>query len=586
MGSDGVMQGHALARIPSRLDMAVFAAKASLLRLRRAALEPVTREPIRRLPFGTSLRDAPVVARTSSPLWNGLNGVKEYALTAGKIHNLRLAVLAIDGIEAKACEIFSFWKQVGRTTRRRGFVDGRELREGCLIRSIGGGLCQLSNALYEAALEAGLDIVERHPHSRIVPGSRVAQGRDATVFWNYVDLRFTAKFAFRIEATLRRGRLEVAVRAGSGTKQSISHLPDDDRHVANDCTTCNQTDCHRNDPDRPRVNVVDHPTAWLVDACWPEFANLFRSKARTEDMLFVSQRLKDSSRYAWPKGVAGTEKRATIVALGRAIALRRAPAQGRALQSLLMRYDEAIARSYAKRLSHLQTHVVVSLPLLPHLWRMGLLAGRTFDVLMERAPMSQLQATLDDAAARLPESPTLDDFRAPPDIAQAEAEALAEARYLYTPHRDIAKFDPGRTELLDWVMPRGMAKAAPGGRTILFPASALGRKGAYVLRQALDGLDVELVVTGKARECGANFWGSIKVTETAVWPAQLAAVVLPAIIEHQPRALLRALAMGLPVIATEACGLGDVPGVATIPCFDARALREAVIAALPRAGNS
>ena len=92
-----------------------------------------------------------------------------------------------------AGETFSFWKQVGRATRRRGFVAGRELREGCLVANIGGGLCQLSNALYEAALAAGFEIVERHAHSRRVPGSRAALQRDATVFWNYVDLRFRAR---------------------------------------------------------------------------------------------------------------------------------------------------------------------------------------------------------------------------------------------------------------------------------------------------------------------------------------------------------------------------------------------------------
>ena len=125
-------------------------------------------------------------------------------------------------------------------------------------------------------------------------------------------------------------------------------------------------------------------------------------------------------------------------------------------------------------------------------------------------------------------------------------------------------------------MPAGLAKSTAGGRAILFPAPALGRKGAYVLRDALKGLDVELVVTGKARECEGNFWGDISVRETAAWPAQLAAVVLPAIVEHQPRALLRALAMGLPVIASEACGLGDMPGLTMVPTFDAAGLRRAV----------
>src|SRR5436190_14402702 len=236
MRSEGSIGGYPLARAPRRLDMALFAAKTSLLRLRRIAVEAKGGQRTRRLAPGASMRGAPVAARVSSPLWIGLAGVKEHALTAGKIHNLRLALRTIDGTEAKAGEVFSFWKQVGRTTRRRGFVEGRELREGCLIRNIGGGLCQLSNGLYEAALEAGVEIIERHAHSRIVPGSRAAEGRDATVFWNYVDLRFRSTSPFRIEAALHRGRLEIVIR---GTKSpALSFLQRHEGRAAGDCISC------------------------------------------------------------------------------------------------------------------------------------------------------------------------------------------------------------------------------------------------------------------------------------------------------------------------------------------------------------
>ena len=97
--------------------------------------------------------------------------------------------------------VFSFWKQVGRTNRLKGYVAGRELREGCLIPSIGGGLCQLSNALYDAALQAGFEIVERHAHSQVIPGSLAEAGANATVFWNYVDLRFRSHHAFASKPT-------------------------------------------------------------------------------------------------------------------------------------------------------------------------------------------------------------------------------------------------------------------------------------------------------------------------------------------------------------------------------------------------
>jgi hypothetical protein len=152
--------------VASRLDMAVFEAKAVAFRTVRAVKEGLAREAVRRHGRREDLRDAPVIARVRSPLWSGPTGEKEYALTAGKIQNLRVALRGIDGVVVPAGAAFSFWKQVGRASRRRGFVEGRELREGCLVKSIGGGLCQLSNALYEAALSARFEIVERHAHSR------------------------------------------------------------------------------------------------------------------------------------------------------------------------------------------------------------------------------------------------------------------------------------------------------------------------------------------------------------------------------------------------------------------------------------
>jgi len=562
--------------------MAAFGFKATLFRLRRTVLEAATRQNIVKHQPADDLAREPILAHITSPLWNGLSGPKEYALTAGKIQNLRMAVRAINGVEVPAGEVFSFWRQIGRTTKSRGYVNGRELREGCLIKSVGGGLCQLSNGLYEAALDAGLEIVERHAHSRIVPGSRAASERDATVFWNYVDLRFRSERPFRVEARLARGMLEIVIR---GARRETAAQTDDSsssRETANDCTSCNESDCHLHDPEVKAPAINGRLTAWLVDACWPEFATLLAARAGKEDALFLPQRLRNSDRYAWPQGFCGTETRATYTALRRALALRRAPAQGRALQSLMLRYDAALAEHYARGLSYLQTHAVVSQSLLPHLWRAGALAGRSFEVLMERAPIAQLQATLDEAATHYPESPTLGDFRAPAGLAEAEQEALTEATRIHTPHRQLAALYPEKTELLDWKLPCVSRKSVPGGKTILFPASALGRKGAYALRDAMQDLDAELVVTGRAREHDGEFWNGIRV-KAGSWPDHVAAVVLPAIVEHQPRALLRAIAMGLPVIATEACGLGAMPGVTTVPAYDVPALRNALLAALASA---
>lgn len=574
------MNERVLGRVPTLWDTTLFEAKAAAFRLQRSVYESRKGRRLQRHSKAKALVEAPLLARITSPLRSKFQGVKDRALTAGKVQNLRQALKHLDGIEVPAGAIFSFWRQIGRTTRRRGFVPGRELREGCFVANVGGGLCQLSNALYEAALNSGFEIIERHPHSRVVPGSRAEAGRDATVFWNYVDLRFRSNRTFRIEAALRHGALEIVLRGEKGQiALKEGDVSEAERLAANDCTSCGETTCQRHDPEQPLVTDDDGPTAWLVDACWPEFSILFAATARPEDRLFVPQRLRETERHAWPRDVVNAETCATFTALRRALALRHAPRQGRALQDLLLRHDEALARYYAKKLSYLHTHLVISQNLLPHLWRLGELQGRNFDVLMVRHPMHQLQTKLDNARAFYPDSPTLGDFRAPDAIVRAEMEALSEARRLYTPHSGIASGDPVRTYQLDWIMPVARDRIARGGKSILFPASALARKGAYALREAAQGLDLDIIVAGRAREHDGDFWGKTKVRplENGAWPDELAAVVLPALIEHEPRGLLKALACGLPVIATDECGLGIMEGLRTVPTCDSGALRESLV---------
>ncbi|HXP03758.1 MAG TPA: VanW family protein, partial [Stellaceae bacterium] len=106
-----------------------------------------------------------VLGECHTPLWSD-GRPEEHAYQLGKVQNLRRAAAAIDGVLVPAGAVFSFWKQIGRASWRRGFVTGRMLQQGCLVPATGGGLCQLSNAIYEAALQAGCEIVERHAHSR------------------------------------------------------------------------------------------------------------------------------------------------------------------------------------------------------------------------------------------------------------------------------------------------------------------------------------------------------------------------------------------------------------------------------------
>jgi vancomycin resistance protein VanW len=192
---------------PGRLiDAAIFTAKARVFQLRRGLLN-VFDSRIRRHPAGRHT-PGPALSEVVTPLYSG-SDPGERLLQLGKVQNLRIAARAMDGLRLGAEEVFSFWAQVGRPSRARGFVEGRELRQGCLIPTVGGGLCQLSNSLYRAARHSGCEILERHGHTAPVPDSPFPPGEDATVFWNYVDLRFRAPRPLTLRVHLSRSDLLV-----------------------------------------------------------------------------------------------------------------------------------------------------------------------------------------------------------------------------------------------------------------------------------------------------------------------------------------------------------------------------------------
>lgn len=198
-----------------------------------------------------------VAGESRSKLWSD-DRLAEAAFQRGKVQNLRMAVQQLDCALLLPGQVFSFWMQIGRPTKERGYVIGRMLQQGCLIAAVGGGLCQLSNALYDAALQSGCEIIERHAHSRVVPGSAAAVGRDATVAWNYVDLRFRSQVPLLIRAQVTGDELVVSFCAFPGTvvpKKNMAaagqHATDselDQAHeMASTCSTCAETGCFRHE---------------------------------------------------------------------------------------------------------------------------------------------------------------------------------------------------------------------------------------------------------------------------------------------------------------------------------------------------
>ena len=82
--------------------------------------------------------------------------------------NILLSARAVDGVEVDPGQTFSFNGVVGERTPERGYRDGWMFDHGKLVRGTGGGICLVATGLYNAALSAGMGVVERHPHSGLV----------------------------------------------------------------------------------------------------------------------------------------------------------------------------------------------------------------------------------------------------------------------------------------------------------------------------------------------------------------------------------------------------------------------------------
>jgi hypothetical protein len=558
---------------PTRLSSAVFAAKAIVFQARRLLAD--VRAPAPRLATGgADLVRAAGASR--SALWSD-ESLAERALQRGKVQNLRVAARALDDLFIPAGAVFSFWRHVGLPSAARGYATGRMLQQGCMVASTGGGLCQLSNALYEVALQAGCRIVERHSHSRIVPGSLAAAGRDATVAWNYVDLRFSADRDLRLSVRLDRDALTVrllgAEAAVAGARPTFEAM-DVPLVLARSCASCGETECFMHEGAGPAPDIARH--AFLVDEAWPEFRQYAEETGRPIDLmgLPLDGAALGLTRYAWPTKGFGRVSSAPVEALRRSLALRRAGGQGAARRSAELEAARRIAARLAKALPPDIASVTVAQSYLPFLWRDGVLGGREVTVLMTRLPMTVLQARLDAAGAAHPLPATLADFRAPAWLAEAEAEALADAVRIVTPHAELAARFGARAVHLPWHSGPRRTRPARPVRRVAFPGPTVARKGAYALREAALALDLEVMPLGAELE-GDDFWRGVRIAPPGDWTS-VDAVVQPALVEDQPRRLLAALAAGIPVIATTASGLDPQPGLVLLPQGNA----EALIAAL------
>src|SRR5579859_2288395 len=112
----------------------------------------------------------------------------EFGGVPNRIHNVQVVSHLIDDTLIAPGATFSFNQTTGDRTAAKGFLEAPVIINGELQTGLGGGVCQVSTTVFNAAFEAGLPITARTNHALYI--SHYPQGRDATVNYPDVDLRF------------------------------------------------------------------------------------------------------------------------------------------------------------------------------------------------------------------------------------------------------------------------------------------------------------------------------------------------------------------------------------------------------------
>ena len=133
-----------------------------------------------------------LISNYSSKLIKKGKGI-DIKLQENKAINIMLACEKINGMVIHPGEVFSFWKTVGKTTKRKGYKDGRVIIGNKIQPGIGGGLCNLGNTIHWLVLHSPLDVIEFHNHSdALAPdeGKRVPFSTGTSISYNNLDYRF------------------------------------------------------------------------------------------------------------------------------------------------------------------------------------------------------------------------------------------------------------------------------------------------------------------------------------------------------------------------------------------------------------
>lgn len=134
--------------------------------------------------------------------------------------NLEIAMSKLNGVVVMPGEIFSYNKTLGKRTEEAGYQYANGFAGGKVVPMLAGGICQISSTLYDAALYANMNIVERYNH--MFQATYVEPGKDATVVYGSLDFKFenTRKYPILIKTKCGGGLAEIKI---FGIKEEVEY---------------------------------------------------------------------------------------------------------------------------------------------------------------------------------------------------------------------------------------------------------------------------------------------------------------------------------------------------------------------------
>ncbi len=135
-----------------------------------------------------------------------------------RTYNLHLAAERLNGYVWMPGAEFNFNEVVGDRSEANGFRMATVISAGELIDGVGGGTCQIAGTLFAASFFAGMEVLDRRPHTR--PSGYIKMGLDATVVYPSINLRMrnTLPFPLVIHRRIGNGVLRIELLGARSTR--------------------------------------------------------------------------------------------------------------------------------------------------------------------------------------------------------------------------------------------------------------------------------------------------------------------------------------------------------------------------------